>query len=433
MTTNSFDDAFQAAFAAVKAAEEHGERGLEVRGTCQACFRVFTVKPVPKDSRLIDVPSLHRGKMGLVIHGFERPGTGHLHGMCWGAGHPPYELSCKLTIEWMKSLRDGQLPGLRRHLSDLRSGKHKHFTVTVSDRGSYQHGQKAVTRQVILIEGEPLPADYPLETRGPPDFKWLRKRAVTETEQEIASMEKFIAFLDERIKNWRYAPDLLIPKAKLASDLVGKAWFENPKVQALMKSLPAPTGGPTSAQGARKNFLDWALGFPRTMAWTGLRGGSRTPSYYRAVKTEFDKFPQAIAAGLAKTEEQKKQASVAAKDAMSAEKRAKVEAQEKKEAHVKNVLATLLADTSFTAYLKRKSSKNESYSHGISPYGEDRAKDVSAGEDNLYELYLRKISKAEQYGLHGDRMYSLKRIATDLKDIARHIGMKIKLPKSTDN
>ena len=99
------------------------------------------------------------------------------------------------------------------------------------------------------------------------------------------------------VSSWRYAPDALIPKAQGIASLTGKAWFTNPKVQGLMSLLPAPQG----SKGPALTFLGWAQSFPHTMTWTMHRSGARTPSYYRTVQAAFEKYPEAIAAGLAKS------------------------------------------------------------------------------------------------------------------------------------
>jgi hypothetical protein len=410
---DTFEDLFQKALAAVQAAEA-GTLKLDVRGTCQACFRQFVVKRTTGSSKYTSVPGNEVGKIGMVLHGFQRPGYGYLEGMCWGAGRPPYELSCELTKAWYKNLVEVKMPSLRDFLERLVTGRHKSFTVALRRAEAREMGfseDSLVPPTVIAVEGDPLPPI--LQKRAlsdQPNFDSLRKRKIMDVELEIEGLRKFIKFLLDKINDWRYAPDKFIQRKTHPSELSGKAWFDHPGVRKLMHELPAPEAlGPKPA----KSFFDWAMAFPNTLAWTSMGGRGRTPSYYKAVRKAFDKMPAVQKAGLAQD--------VKAKPEVPPERQAK-------EDHVAAVFKTLIEDPKLVAYLKSVHKDSERFSHSVA-YGRS-GKPTVAGEATLHDEFLRRFKKAGEHDTHGNRMFSLKRVTGDLKDLARDRQIKIKLPKA---
>jgi hypothetical protein len=411
---DKFEELFQKALAAVQAAEA-GQMKLDVKGTCQACFNVFVVKRTSGSSKYVSVPGQEIGKIGLVLHGFARPGHGSLEGMCWGAGRPPYELSCELTKEWRHGLVTKKLPALRETLEGFVSGRIKKFEISLSTEEGKAIGwdfslaQFGIKPSIWATEGQPLPEI--LQKRiTPPNFVWLRKRAIEETKGRIASMEKFIKFLDERIRDWRYAPDKFIPRQSHSSELSGMAWFHHPQVQKLMAEMPAPEG-----PGAFpfKSFIAWALAFPRTLVWTSMGSGARNQSYYRAVRKEFDKMPAVKKAGLAQSE--------ASKPVVPPERQAK-------EDQVKANFKALIEDDKLSGFLKSVHESTDPY--GISIEYNRHGTPAVAGQPTYYDKFVRRFDKAQEHDTHGDRMFSLKRVVTDLKDVARARKIKVKLPKA---
>jgi len=281
-------------------------------------------------------------------------------------------------------------------------------------------------RRVSWLKGNARRASGRLRSGyPPPDFRKLRAAAIANIESEIHQTEEFIVFLAGRIKAWRFAPEKLLAKRGGIAELTGKTWFEDPKVYDLMVKMPAP-------QGQAGSFLDWANRFPRTLMWTSMRG-SRNPSYYRAVRNEFNKQPMAIAAGLAVEPSAKKVDvnSLPPEEAARHEaKVAKAAEQTEKENKVKAVIAALLGDAAFSEYLASKHGSVREFDHGDVKLGyANRAQAARPGEPTLLDHYRERVKRAEANDRHTDRMYSLKRLATDLKDIARRVGVKVKLPK----
>lgn len=257
-----FEDQYEKALQAVRRAES-GERDVEARGVCQVCLRPLVAKPTRESG----------GKMVMVKHGYERPGYGYLVGECSGVGHPPFELSCELTKEWRNTLKNTIIPNQKTVVANLESGKTKRFETT------YQ-GPPPLYKSISIYveEGKPLP---PQVTRTI-DFEALRKRDLREATATLKAMEDDLVWYDKRIKEWRYAPELLAPKEKAKSEAQTiREWLESPKTREELMKLPSP-------KGDGKTFLDWVVSFPRTLAWTSMKG-HRLPRYYTTIREEYEK------------------------------------------------------------------------------------------------------------------------------------------------
>jgi hypothetical protein len=99
--------------------EHHAPGAVRTRantGSCGACFK--NVK--------LEHPG--GGKLPVtVLHGYQRPGTGHIEGRCPGENMPPYELSPEATDKERRVLK-GQADNLTVHLHRLKSGHVTEFT-----------------------------------------------------------------------------------------------------------------------------------------------------------------------------------------------------------------------------------------------------------------------------------------------------------------
>jgi hypothetical protein len=101
-------------------------------GTCGACLRNIKVEDKPGAKLPV-----------MVLHGYRRPGTGHVHGHCLGVGFPPYELSAeatKLVLENENSRVQGiaalQRPGLTVFDENVFAFGMKPRIVTKADAGA---------------------------------------------------------------------------------------------------------------------------------------------------------------------------------------------------------------------------------------------------------------------------------------------------------
>jgi hypothetical protein len=91
--------------------EVHDPSAIRTRdstGSCGVCFQNVKIKPG-------DPPV-------IVLHGYKRPGTGQVHGNCFGMGYPPFELSVEATKNWLvKALIPSHARSVEA-LKDLESG-----------------------------------------------------------------------------------------------------------------------------------------------------------------------------------------------------------------------------------------------------------------------------------------------------------------------
>lgn len=195
--------------------------GAHYDGTCQACFAV---------------QSVIKGKM--VNHGYERPGTGHIHGTCVGTGALPYELSCELT----KSFRESSgrhIVSLKKRIADLRADTVEDFRYSDTEKrriiaggvthetlqaegfypvrrsgrwGGVSHYEKTtiitVTRDSALSEEQARRIGYSFTKPGLM-FVWMRTNALSSAEIELRSEETHFEFLTKKVTEWKYAPEAL--------------------------------------------------------------------------------------------------------------------------------------------------------------------------------------------------------------------------------
>ena len=89
------EDAVSAALGLPSYEEEQADKqvygvqyDLTNAGICPACFRV---------QKLDD-------NGGLVLHGYQRPGDGYIHGSCYGVGHKPLEVSVEGTDAYLNKV-----------------------------------------------------------------------------------------------------------------------------------------------------------------------------------------------------------------------------------------------------------------------------------------------------------------------------------------
>jgi hypothetical protein len=259
---------------AVEAAES-GRADVEARGTCQVCLMHFAVRGQVRSG----------GKMSLVKHGYKRPGVGWLVGECKGTGHPPFELDCQLTRQWRDLLRDVAVPDIRATIAGLVNRTINTFPVQVYDRTTYRYVDVEIT------EGSSLPEAWTSRSSASPDYARARERAVKVEKGRLAAITAEIVHLGKVIEGWRYVPEKLAPKEKALTEGQSiRRWLESSHAE--LASMPGPAGRDGRPSG--KSFLQWAQGFPNTMAWTS-RSGHRLPSYYKRVRREYEKLTGAAA------------------------------------------------------------------------------------------------------------------------------------------
>lgn len=85
--------------------EGPAERSRDNTGTCSVCFR-----------------NIKLDKKAMALHGYRRPGIGHIYGSCFGVKYPPYEVSTEGCKAW-KLVLEHEKKNVNEHLAELRSGK----------------------------------------------------------------------------------------------------------------------------------------------------------------------------------------------------------------------------------------------------------------------------------------------------------------------
>lgn len=97
--------------------------------TCKACAKQLGIEPAVDETGPVTILgtcgvcereiAVQDGR--LVHHGYKRPGTGSIHGDCFGVGYEPYERSTKACEDYAAMLR-GSIPGMEKRITDLKSG-----------------------------------------------------------------------------------------------------------------------------------------------------------------------------------------------------------------------------------------------------------------------------------------------------------------------
>lgn len=152
--------------------EESKPRTRENTGTCPCCFRSIKLKR-QGDEYLI------------VLHGYERPGWGQVHGRCLGVGYQPFELSPKGTLHLVKVLHDS-VRDSESSLRDLQNGK---------------------VTELYTTQGSKLTLDLLIKRYGQDvgNREWVAKieGKVRDTIALISDLKKDIKLLDGLIDSWK--------------------------------------------------------------------------------------------------------------------------------------------------------------------------------------------------------------------------------------
>ncbi len=192
---DNFEQSYEKAMKAA-AGPLAGTHGLDPAGryvgTCQGCFGQYVVKA-------------SRGRLRVVLHGYERPGIGHLIGDCPGHGHEPFEVSKDQTIVFRESLV-GQLAGLRKQLARLKSGDVTEIYIEVEDESiPRSYGQKRATKAIAIGPGwkNPSPHKY-YDT-----YEKRMQSKIAEVAGQVGGVESAITFMDMMIERWKYTPESL--------------------------------------------------------------------------------------------------------------------------------------------------------------------------------------------------------------------------------
>ena len=147
-------------------AEEYIPKSEQVKegsGTCPACFGMFQTRVGSKSPI-------------MVLHGYERPGWGSVHGRCLGTGWPPYEISKDGTVNFHGIVTE-DLRGKQLYLRQLEDGTVKQIYT----------GTKEVTS-------------------SDPRWEIVRKDRMAQTQRGIENDNHTLETLNKYIREWKPKP-----------------------------------------------------------------------------------------------------------------------------------------------------------------------------------------------------------------------------------
>jgi len=220
-------------------------------GTCQACFGTYVVKR-------------HGRKLTVVLHGYERPGSGYIVGECPGRDEEPFELAKDVT-ERFRALLLGMLADAERRLAEFKTNLVSELYVEVTGTNLTQ--RKETKKRMILIRPgwkNPDPMFY--------GDDWLSrlKIAINKTEARRSGITRDLRLLENKLATWRYDPQALAhaeeraqaeKTAKTASkkaitdekeakeEAVLAAFLDNPQLVAYLKNKPYMVFNKTAGWG----------------------------------------------------------------------------------------------------------------------------------------------------------------------------------------
>ncbi len=119
---------------------------------------------------------------GLVLHGYQRPGDGYVHGRCFGVDYPPHELTPEACRDFIPLL-ERELAGHNEYLRSLLAGEVKKLAKQPPSRFNEWKGK-------YVCEGEP---------------EWSRylESEVGTVRGRIAQTEGYIKHFQEKVANWK--------------------------------------------------------------------------------------------------------------------------------------------------------------------------------------------------------------------------------------
>jgi hypothetical protein len=146
-------------------------------GTCQYCLGEYKVN----------------ARKQVVLHGYQRPGYGHIIGNCQGVGHAPFEYEKKLTEQRIVSMKD-DIAKLDRQIKMIDSGK-----VDKVPNPSFVPEKE---RQSRWYRHSP---EHDITHIGPDHqrFDQVLKLMRANLESEKSFIGKLVAFFEELVANWK--------------------------------------------------------------------------------------------------------------------------------------------------------------------------------------------------------------------------------------
>jgi hypothetical protein len=148
----------------------------ENTGTCPVCFNNIKLRPTARKAHDKTMP-------GMTLHGYKRPGTGYLHGECFGIDYPPFELSAEGSHAFIAEL-DKNIANIDHVLQKYKSGA---VTELFVDRNQ---------KLVHVVKAE-VPAH---------EWDGYLKEKIRETDAQKDWLTTTKAFVKRRADSWKLEP-----------------------------------------------------------------------------------------------------------------------------------------------------------------------------------------------------------------------------------
>jgi hypothetical protein len=220
------------------------DKTKEPSGTCQGCLQ----RQQTRDGK-------------LVLHGYQRPGTGYIIGECWGYRFAPWEISCERTKDFVKN---GLKPALANNIKHLAVLEARPETLSYlgevtlgynREAWAYEKGtfltdvardapaSKFETVHKIMKDENIHVPPYGVRPAGSPaigkvpSYEDLLANNIAQTNSTISQLRGAIAEYERRIAAWKPVP---WPVAQVTVKP------ENYTGAHVMKTRATPNHGPTN-------------------------------------------------------------------------------------------------------------------------------------------------------------------------------------------
>lgn len=161
-------------------------------GTCQVCFA---------EQRVV-------GGKTMALHGYNRPGIGHIIGDCRGSKRLPFEKACNLTKAHRAHIA-ADLEDDQKFLAKLNAGEVEtlRYDAETTERDpNYQAGIPFATRYLHqtfhVVKGQKTQYGLAGLRGAVPSYADLLERKVFNVKARIAHMVAELGFLDGKLAGW---------------------------------------------------------------------------------------------------------------------------------------------------------------------------------------------------------------------------------------
>lgn len=194
---HSAEEAVSAALGLPTYEEEQAEKqvygvqyDLSNAGICPACFRV---------QKLDD-------NGGLVLHGYQRPGDGYIHGSCYGVGRKPLEVSVEGTEAYLNKVLVPCAKSAAEALAEFKVSPPTSFRV---NRARYGREPEFVTVDATTCAAWDTEGKYPGN-----EFRKELENLGRRLERDSQQAAKAVAAYSDVVANW--VPDIMPIERKAA-------------------------------------------------------------------------------------------------------------------------------------------------------------------------------------------------------------------------